>query len=75
MIGGENVDNRELKERHKKRKMHAEDQRKKQLIRKQIWRIYSFSSILYAQEFHHLPMWSKLIMEESVCVRERDAGG
>ncbi|XP_025086308.1 kinesin-like protein KIF17 isoform X2 [Pomacea canaliculata] len=33
MIGGENVDNRELKERHKKRKMHAEDQRKKQLIR------------------------------------------
>ncbi|XP_070199882.1 osmotic avoidance abnormal protein 3-like isoform X2 [Littorina saxatilis] len=33
MVGGENVDNTELKERHNKRKMHAEDQRKRQLIR------------------------------------------
>lgn len=33
MVGGENVDNTELKELHTRRKKHAEDQRKKQLIR------------------------------------------
>ena len=33
MVGGENVDNSEVKERHHLRKLHAEDQRKKQLVR------------------------------------------
>ena len=34
MVGGENADNSEIKERHNRRKMHAEDERKKQLVRK-----------------------------------------
>ena len=33
MVGGENVDNSEIKERHNRRKKYAEDQRKKQLVR------------------------------------------
>nr|KAG5694636.1 hypothetical protein BaRGS_014731 [Batillaria attramentaria] len=33
MVGGENLDNTELKELHTRRKKHAEDQRKRQLIR------------------------------------------